>query len=127
VGKRYLGLLEGEVTGESGEITLSFRLDPANRPYQVYDPVQGKEGISRWQKIEIRAGRTRVLFTPLTGRTHQLRLHASHPLGLGCPLVGDRLYGTGRLGEQLMLHAVWLQFVHPETCQWMEFFSDPSF
>ena len=127
VGKRYLGLLEGEVKGESGEITLSFRLDPANRPYQVYDPVQGREGISRWQKIEIRVGRTRVLFTPLTGRTHQLRLHASHPLGLGCPVVGDRLYGAGRLGEQLMLHATWLQFAHPETGQWMEFFSDASF
>jgi len=127
VGKRYLALLEGEVTGESGEITLPFRLDPENRPYQIYDPVQGKVGISRWQKIEIRADRTRVLFTPLTGRTHQLRLHASHPLGLGCPVAGDRLYGAGRLGEQLMLHAAWLQFEHPETNQWVEFFSDPSF
>jgi tRNA pseudouridine32 synthase/23S rRNA pseudouridine746 synthase len=127
VGKRYLALLEGEVTGESGEITLPFRLDPENRPYQIYDSVQGKVGISRWQKIEIRAGRTRVLFTPLTGRTHQLRLHASHPLGLGCPVVGDRLYGAGCLGEQLMLHAAWLQFAHPETGQWVEFFSDPSF
>jgi tRNA pseudouridine32 synthase / 23S rRNA pseudouridine746 synthase len=128
VGKRYLALLEGEVTGESGEIMLPFRLDPANRPYQVYDPVQGKVGISRWRKIEQqRGGRTLVAFTPLTGRTHQLRLHASHPLGLGCPIVGDRLYGTGQAGDQLMLHATWLQFEHPETGQFVVFSSEPSF
>ena len=127
VNKQYLALLEGVVPGEAGEIALPFRLDPANRPYQVYDPIQGKMGLSRWQKIEVRAGRTLVTFTPLTGRTHQLRLHASHPLGLGCPIVGDRLYGTGQLGEQLMLHAERLQFEHPETGRLAAFCSQPSF
>ncbi|RXL41467.1 RluA family pseudouridine synthase, partial [Citrobacter sp. AAK_AS5] len=77
--------------GETGEVRLPFRLDPTNRPYQVYDPVHGKMGVSGWRRIEVRGSRTLVAFTPLTGRTHQLRLHASHPLGLGYPIVGDRL------------------------------------
>jgi len=127
VEKRYLALLEGTVMDEAGEIALSFRLDPDNRPYQVYDPVQGKLGISRWRKIEARDGRTLVVFTPLTGRTHQLRLHASHPLGLGCPIVGDRLYGAGQPGERLFLHATLLRFAHPATGQRLTFSSLPSF
>jgi len=127
VGKQYLALLEGLVAEEAGEIALRFRLDPTNRPTQVYDPVQGKLGISRWRKVETRGSRTLVAFSPLTGRTHQLRLHASHPLGLGCPIVGDRLYGTGQPGDQLMLHAAWLQFEHPATGQTLTFSLPPSF
>lgn len=127
VEKGYLALLEGIVAGETGEVRLPFRLDPANRPYQVYDPVQGKMGVSGWRRVEVRDGRTLVAFAPLTGRTHQLRLHASHPLGLGCPIVGDRLYGSGQLGDRLMLHATRLQFEHPATGQWMDFVSEPSF
>jgi tRNA pseudouridine32 synthase/23S rRNA pseudouridine746 synthase len=127
VGKHYLALLEGTVMGEAGEIALRFRLDPANRPHQIYDPVQGKLGISQWRIREVRNGRTLVVFTPLTGRTHQLRLHASHPLGLGCPIVGDRLYGTGQIGEQLMLHASGLQLEHPATGQPLTFSSPASF
>ena len=127
VGKKYVALLEGLVSGEGGEITLPFRLDPTRRPYQVYDPVQGKVGVTRWRKLEVREGRTLVAFTPFTGRTHQLRLHASHPLGLGCPIVGDRLYGSGRPGQPLMLHATWLQFEHPATGQQMDFFSAAPF
>lgn len=127
VAKRYLALLEGMVAGETGEVRLPFRLDPANRPYQVYDPVHGKMGISGWRRVEVRGSRTLVAFTPLTGRTHQLRLHASHPLGLGCPIVGDRLYGSGQLGDRLMLHATWLQFEHPATGRRMAFTSEPAF
>lgn len=127
VEKRYLAQLNGTVAGEGGEIALRFRLDPENRPHQVYDPVQGKLGISRWRQLESQQGRTLVVFTPLTGRTHQLRLHASHPLGLGCPIVGDRLYGTGRPGEQLLLHSALLCFEHPATGQWLVFSSRPVF
>jgi len=127
VGKRYLALLEGVVAGEEGEIKLAFRLDPDNRPHQVYDPAQGKTGVSQWRVIAVSGNRTLVEFTPLTGRTHQLRLHASHGLGLGCPIVGDRLYGVGQPGEPLRLHATWLQFFHPETEQSMEFFSPAPF
>lgn len=127
VSKQYLALLEGIVAGDSGEIALRFRLDPAHRPYQVFDPIQGKLGMSRWQKLEVRAGRTLVAFRPLTGRTHQLRLHASHPEGLGCPIVGDRLYGTGRPGELLFLHASALAFTHPVNGEWLHFSLPPIF
>ncbi len=127
VRKRYLALLEGEVAGSSGEICLAFRLNPENRPMQVHDPERGKLGISRWRAITVRAGRTLVEFEPLTGRTHQLRLHASHPLGLGCPIVGDSLYGHGRPGEPMCLHATFLQFVHPLSGLSLAFQSPASF
>lgn len=121
VEKRYVALVDGEVGEETGEIRLCFRLDPENRPYQVYDPVQGKLGITRWQRRAVFPGRSLIEFTPLTGRTHQLRLHAAHPLGLGYPIVGDRLYGSGQPGEPLCLHATWLQVIHPGSGALMRF------
>nr|WP_321466331.1 RluA family pseudouridine synthase [uncultured Desulfobulbus sp.] len=127
VEKQYLALLSGEVEAEAGEIALRFRLDPENRPHQVYDPVQGKLGITLWKKRATLCGRSLVAFTPLTGRTHQLRVHAAHPLGLGCPIVGDRLYGSGRLGEMLCLHAARLQFAHPTSGELMCFASAAPF
>ncbi|WP_242012341.1 RluA family pseudouridine synthase [Pseudodesulfovibrio cashew] len=127
VGKRYIALLDGVVELDAGVIELSFRLDPDNRPYQVYDPERGKSGTTRWRKLGVENGRTRVEFMPLTGRTHQLRLHASHPKGLGVPIVGDRLYGTGTGPGQLKLHAWTLRFRHPETRKPMEFTSPPPF
>lgn len=113
VKKRYLAMVDGVVEGESGEIALRFRLDPENRPHQVYDPLQGKLGLTRWRRLEIIQGQTLIEFTPLTGRTHQLRLHAAHPLGLGAPIAGDRLYGSGKEGDRLCLHAFRLCFDHP--------------
>ncbi len=111
----------------SGEIELAFRLEPDNRPHQVYDPVQGKVGLTRWRKLQITDGCTEVEFTPVTGRTHQLRLHAAHELGLGCPIVGDRLYGSGTGPGQLKLHAAQLAFDHPETGERLRFRCDPRF
>ena len=125
--KDYVALLDGQVTGEGGEICLAFRLDPDNRPRQVYDPLHGRPGITRWQRLGERDGQTLIAFTPLTGRTHQLRLHAAHPLGLGCPIVGDSLYGRGRPGERLRLHAAALRFEHPASGQPMAFASAPPF
>jgi tRNA pseudouridine32 synthase/23S rRNA pseudouridine746 synthase len=127
VDKRYIALLEGVVAGQEGEIRLRFRLDPDNRPHQVYDPEQGRTGVTRWRKLETTAGRTRVEFIPLTGRTHQLRLHAAHPLGLGCPIVGDSLYGSGRRGDPMFLHARELVFIHPATGKRMRFTSPVPF
>ena len=127
VEKRYIALLDGIVREESGEITLPFRLNPENRPYQIYDSENGKVGTSLWKKLGITSGKTRLEFRPLTGRTHQLRLHASHPLGLGCPIIGDRLYGNGQEGEQMMLHASFLSFLHPDTCRRIEFNSPAPF
>lgn len=127
VNKQYHAVLEGIVKKNRGEIRLPFRLDVANRPYQIYDPVQGKLGITTWQKIGVNDHQTRIVFTPLTGRTHQLRLHASHPKGLGCPIVGDRLYGSGKPGDVLLLHASYLSFQHPGNGNTLCFTSPPEF
>jgi len=127
VAKKYIALLEGEVVGTAGEIILKFRLDPENRPYQVYDPVHGKTGHTCWRSLEVRDRRTRIEFVPLTGRTHQLRLHAAHRLGLGCPIIGDSLYGGGSLGDPMLLHAAMLSFLHPETSDIMRFHSQVPF
>lgn len=127
VGKKYIALLEGIVAGENGRIELPFRLDVDNRPYQIYDPVQGKNGITEWEKIETTNGKTRVEFTPLTGRTHQLRIHAAHKLGLNTPIVGDPLYGNGNEGDKLFLHASEITFAHPIKKTTLTFKSSPDF
>ena len=125
--KRYMALVAGIIPGDSGEIRLHFRLDPNNRPLQIYDPEYGKLGITHWRKISAEQQTTRLEFTPLTGRTHQLRLHAAHPLGLGSPIIGDSLYGTGRDGDKMMLHATFIQFVHPVTLEIVDFNSPSPF
>ncbi|MGV1100245.1 RluA family pseudouridine synthase [Thiovibrio sp. JS02] len=127
VEKKYQALVEGIVAEAEGSIELAFRLDPENRPRQVHDPVRGKMGISRWRKLGEEGGRTRIEFTPLTGRTHQLRLHCAHPLGLGCPIVGDRLYGSRTDGERMLLHACFLGFRHPTNHAPLRFASPPPF
>lgn len=127
VGKEYVALLEGVVKQEGGEIHLPFRLDVQNRPYQIYDEEQGRWGTTVWKKQRVESTPsglvTRVHFTPLTGRTHQLRVHSSHPKGIGQSIVGDRLYGTGKEGDQLCLHASALSFLHPHTKELLSFTS----
>lgn len=127
VSKRYVALLDGVIEGKDGEVALPLRLDPENRPYQVVDFDQGKSALTLWTTLAVEDGRTRIEFNPKTGRTHQLRVHAAHPLGLGCPIVGDRLYGTGTGPGQLKLHARYLRFVHPKTKEVMEFDVPPDF
>lgn len=125
--KIYVALLDGIIKGTKGRIELKFRLDVENRPYQIYDPKNGKLGITFWKKLSEEHGCTRVQFSPFTGRTHQLRLHAAHELGLGTPIVGDSLYGRGREGEQMMLHAVSLSIRHPQTNNVIRFTSQTPF
>ena len=125
--KRYIALLDGVVPGNEGIIELPFRLDVENRPYQIYDPVDGKTGITHWKKLSSENGRTRIEFRPVTGRTHQLRVHAASEHGLGVPILGDRLYGSGTAAGQLKLHASFLSFTHPRTGERLEFRSDPPF
>lgn len=127
VSKEYIALLDGIVEESSGTIELPFRLDIDNRPYQIYDEVHGKMGITHWEKISIENGKTRVLFKPVTGRTHQLRVHAAHEKGLGIPIVGDPLYGAGTGPGQLKLHARLLSFAHPETGETLTFITEPKF
>lgn len=127
VEKTYIALLEGIISEDSGIITLPFRLDPDNRPHQVYDEVHGKVGISHWRKLGLEEQKTRIEFKPVTGRTHQLRLHASHHLGLNTPIIGDRLYGSGTEGDRMLLHASYLAFSHPINNEPLEFNSEPLF
>ena len=127
VGKRYVALIDGVLTEDSGQIELPLRLDPDDRPRQVVDPVNGKRAVTRWRKLAVEGGCTRVEFLLLTGRTHQLRVHSAHEKGLGFPIVGDRLYGTGTGPGQLKLHASCLRFRHPATRAPLEFVSEPPF
>ena len=115
VTKTYIALLDGNVVSDEGIIDLPLRPDVEDRPRQMVDPVEGKSAVSRYRVIERKDGITRVALQPLTGRTHQLRVHCSHPLGLNASIVGDMLYGTA--ASRLMLHAQRLQFVHPITGQ----------
>jgi tRNA pseudouridine32 synthase/23S rRNA pseudouridine746 synthase len=119
--KYYLALLDGELAGEEGTITLPFRLDVENRPHQIYDEIHGKIGTTHWKKLGIENGKTRIAFHPITGRTHQLRVHSAHPKGLGIPIVDDPLYGNGDLPGKMKLHACELTFTHPTTGEKMTF------
>ncbi len=121
VDKSYIALLEGRVEADGGRIELAFSLDWPNRPKRVYDPQNGKLGITEWEVIERTEKATRVRFKPITGRTHQLRVHAAHEKGIGHPIIGDSLYGNPDLAERLMLHSTQLSFNHPETSQRLHF------
>lgn len=127
VSKRYEALLQGVPEGQSGVIELAFRLDVENRPLQIYDPLQGKLGVTEWRMLQGGEDSARVEFFPKTGRTHQLRVHASHALGLGCPIVGDTLYGGHDRHGELMLHASDIGFNHPSSNQPLTFHSAPAF
>jgi tRNA pseudouridine32 synthase/23S rRNA pseudouridine746 synthase len=148
VEKTYVAILDGEVKDDEGLLVMRFRLNRQDRPRQIYDPERGKLGETRYRVLERSAGpRTRVEFRPLTGRTHQLRAQAAHPLGLGAPILGDRLYGknaswpviggvnppAGAIaslnasGQRLMLHASRLRIAHPLMGEMLEFQSDPPF
>lgn len=125
--KRYYALLEGHLEGESGSIDFPLRLDVDNRPHQIYDPVHGKPSLTHWEKVAIEGPFTRVSFRPITGRTHQLRVHAAHVLGLGMPIVEDPLYGNGTDPGKMKLHAAELSFVHPISDEELSFKTDPPF
>jgi tRNA pseudouridine32 synthase/23S rRNA pseudouridine746 synthase len=113
VDKRYIAWLDGTVAGEHGTIDLPLRVDLDDRPRQIVDPVHGKPATSEWRVVARADGRTRVELVPVTGRTHQLRVHAAHARGLAAPIAGDRLYG--RAGERLLLHSAHIAFAHPHT------------
>jgi len=129
--KQYVALLDGEVEGEMGEILLPLRADILNRPYQIVDLEKGREAVTRWRVLAREVDRTRIQFEPLTGRSHQLRVHAA--AGLGCPILGDLLYGKPpgighkRGAERLMLHASRLSFLEPGTVRRVEFESGVPF
>lgn len=126
VKKQYTAVLEGTPHAhESGTINLPLRPDPLDRPYQKVDYLNGKEAVTAYKIISSHGGRTRVSLSPLTGRTHQLRVHCAHADGLGTPIVGDRLYGHA--GARLLLHAGKVTFKHPASGKIMTFERKPEF
>ena len=123
--KRYIALLEGEVPQDEGEIRLPLCPDPLDRPRQIVSEEFGKPALTHYWVLERTSGKTLIAFYPQTGRTHQLRVHAAHPLGLHCPILGDELYG--RKAERLYLHAEYLAFTHPITSERIEIQKSPAF
>ena len=119
VKKRYEALLEGELNEDKGRIELPLRVDLDDRPRQLVCYEHGKPAITIWEKRAVHDGCTKIYFYPVTGRTHQLRVHAAHHLGLNSPIVGDDLYGQS--AERLHLHAGFISFTHPSTGKPMKF------
>ncbi len=136
VSKQYIAVVEGKVSG-SGIIDLPLRPDLDDRPRQMVDHENGREALTFYEVISTEGNRTRLLLTPKTGRTHQLRVHCAHHEGLSAPIVGDELYGTTAplppspsfegCPNRLLLHASSLRFVHPKTKKEMDFESLPPF
>lgn len=113
VHKTYVAVVEGNVEGNEGHVRLPLRPDLDDRPRQLVDFEHGRQAVTSWRVLSRNSdGTVRLEMHPLTGRTHQLRVHAAHHLGLNAPMVGDRLYG-GRQCDQLLLHAAAITFTHP--------------
>jgi len=123
--KRYVALLDGDLTEDKGKITLPLRVDLDDRPKQLVCFEHGKNAETRWEVIQRENGKTRVYFYPITGRTHQLRVHAAHKNGLNAPIIGDDLYGKKQ--DRLHLHAEFIAFIHPTTNEKMSFRVAPAF
>ncbi len=119
VSKRYTALLSKVIGQQEGEIDLPLCADPFNRPRQLVCFKDGKKSVTRWEVVCRYAATTKVSFWPQTGRTHQLRMHAAHELGLNAPIVGDDLYGTA--ADRMYLHAAYLAFIHPTTKERISF------
>lgn len=115
--KKYIALLDGIVPEDEGTIELSLCPNPLDRPRQMVDTQYGKPAITYYQVLERTDKYTRIALYPHTGRTHQLRVHAAHPSGLHCPIIGDELYG--KKDKRLYLHAESIEFTHPVNGQSM--------
>jgi tRNA pseudouridine32 synthase/23S rRNA pseudouridine746 synthase len=118
INKKYVALLDGIVPSNNGTIDLPLRGDLNDRPKQLVCFEHGKASQTKYKVVERLNNKTRINFYPLTGRTHQLRVHASHFKGLNIPIVGDDLYGNR--SSRLHLHAESIEFVHPTTREKMK-------
>ncbi len=120
VAKRYVAVVAGHVEGASGTIALPLAADWPNRPLQKVDLEQGRPSTTHWRVLARENGRTRLALEPVTGRSHQLRVHLQ---AIGHPIIGDALYAPPpvRAGAaRLLLHATELRFTHPATDEAME-------
>ncbi len=119
VKKRYVAVLDGILKEQKGEIDLPLRVDLQDRPRQLVCSQHGRPARTKWEIVEQVNNKTKVNFYPITGRTHQLRVHAAHSSGLNCSIVGDDLYGVK--ADRLYLHAEELTFFHPVEKKEMTF------
>jgi len=126
--KTYIAIVSGIPEQSSGSIDLPMRCDIERRPLQIIDHEQGKSALTHWQLLESYPNNSsRIVLSPHTGRSHQLRLHMK---ALGHPILGDNLYGsteTHAMSPRLLLHASRLKFIHPFSGQAIELKSPPSF
>lgn len=119
--KRYQAIVAGTPAQSAGEIDLPLRCDWERRPRQMVDPVQGKPALTRWEVIERTALGTRLALYPVTGRSHQLRVHLT---AIGHPILGDHFYASQQqqaMSDRLLLHAEYLGLFHPGSGDWCEF------
>lgn len=123
--KQYVALLDGIVNSKEGFIDLPLRVDLDNRPYQMVCYEHGKPARTRYEVVAVENNYTRVHFYPITGRTHQLRMHAAHRDGLNAPILGDDLYGKKK--DRLHLHAASLTFKHPISKEQVTFTAETPF
>ncbi len=127
VNKEYIAVVYGHPEHDQGEINLPLRCDWENRPRQIVDPVQGKASQTFWQCLERLSDRSRILLKPVTGRSHQLRVHLQQ---LGHPILGAPLYAHPKalnMAERLLLHASQLEFKHPANGEMIKFCSPVPF
>ncbi|EKQ70873.1 23S RNA-specific pseudouridylate synthase [Leptolyngbyaceae cyanobacterium JSC-12] len=127
VHKVYEAILGGKVMADAGVIELPLWGNPSDRPRQTVDWQQGKPSTTKFRVLAREDGTTRVDFLPLTGRTHQLRVHAADSSGLGTPILGDRLYGCRSNAQRLHLHAKEIIVQHPHTHQLLHLQSTTPF
>jgi tRNA pseudouridine32 synthase / 23S rRNA pseudouridine746 synthase len=124
VAKTYVARVAGEVVGEAGSIDLPLICDWPNRPRQMVCHVRGKPARTDWRVLAREPGATRVELRPLTGRSHQLRVHM---LALGHPILGDPFYGDAGAAARMQLHAARIGFRHPDGGAWVAFGAEVPF
>lgn len=125
--KRYEAVLDGVPAMQEGTISLPLMPDITDRPRQCVDMQHGKPSVTTYRVVSTRANRTLVWLYPHTGRTHQLRVHCAHPLGLATPILGDPLYGRGTAAPRMYLNAAELEITHPVTGRRMQWKSESAF
>ena len=113
--KIYEAVLSGRIDIKQGTIDLPLWSNPENRPFQQVDFERGKPSVTEFRLLENKENYSRIEFMPLTGRTHQLRVHSADSRGLGMTILGDRLYGCDAATDRLHLHARELTFIHPRS------------
>jgi tRNA pseudouridine32 synthase/23S rRNA pseudouridine746 synthase len=119
INKQYIAVVNGAMAQQQGVIDIPMRGDPDDRPRQIVDYQQGKSSVTNWSVINIENDQTRLLLKPVTGRTHQLRIHC---MAIGHPIIGNGLYGIEGEGYsgRMLLHAEKISFNHPFTDDRME-------